>query len=77
MLVIIHQKNSNNLFQTIAKTRADEKLFETIGEAQVTVQVKAVLLKIIIIALLFPIIVLKVDLMACFYKQTTSYTKTN
>lgn len=37
MLVRIYKKNSNNLFQTAIKTRAGEKLFETVEEAKVTV----------------------------------------
>lgn len=41
ILVIIYKQNSNNLFQTIAKTRAGEKLFETIGEAKAAVPVES------------------------------------
>lgn len=71
ILAWIYKQNSSNFSQTTAKTRIDEKLFETIMEVKATVPVRSCIIEnnnIIIISN----IVLEIELIACIYKYQTA-----
>ena len=75
-LAIIYQKKFNNLFQITAKSRANEKLFEAIGEFTYHQTGEGCVTENINNSILISNNSIKGRTHAYFYKQTAGYTKT-